>query len=175
MKKITRGKSNVFDIAMGKSVRKPSLVHTVLVLMFVLGLVTSASAGKPPADSVGVTAAGLPAEDKIDPFLGEPKLEMQQLFKGERFPNIAVAVDGTVLATFGRSSVKIRRSEDGGKTWGKEITIARPGFQGGGLTVDEKTGDILAFVEDHHPPASLTVYRSKDHGKTWRPQKTLIL
>ena len=38
---------------------------------------------------------------------------------------------------------------------------------GGGVTVNEKTGEIFAFVEAHHPPAPITVYSSKDNGKTW--------
>lgn len=104
----------------------------------------------------------------------KPQFEMQQVFRNERMPNVAVALDGSVIACWGTSSVKVRRSEDGGKTWGKEIIIAKPGFQGGGLTVDETTGDIFAFVEDHHPPAKLTVYCSKDHGKTWKAQETAI-
>ena len=115
------------------------------------------------------TAAGLPAEGKLAAFLGKPSFEMQPVFRRERFPNVAVAVDGTVLATFGTSNVRVRRSEDGGKTWGEPIVIAKPGFQGGGLTVDETNGDLFAFVEEKHPPAKLTVYRSTDHGKTWKP------
>ena len=113
-------------------------------------------------------------EGRLEPFLGEPSMEMQQVFKGERFPNVVVALDGTVLATWGRTSVRVRRSEDGGKTWGEEITIANPGFQGGGTTVDEQSGDVFAFVEAHHPPGPITVYRSKDHGKTWQAQETVI-
>ena len=120
------------------------------------------------------TAAGHPAEGKIDLHLGEPGLELQQVFRDERFPNVVVAVDGTIVCTFGISSVRARRSEDGGKTWGDEIIIANPGFQCGGLTVDEKSGDIIAFVEDHHPPAPLKVFRSTDHGKTWKQQETVI-
>ena len=53
-------------------------------------------------------------EGPIEPFLGEPTLQLQPLFRGERFPNIAVAVDGTVLATWGSSAVRMRRSQDGG-------------------------------------------------------------
>ena len=101
-------------------------------------------------------------------------MEMQQVFKGERFPNIVVTTKGTVLVTWGNKRVRARRSEDGGKTWSEEITIADPGFQGGGTTVDETTGDILAFVEDHHPPAALTVYRSSDDGRTWQPEKPVV-
>lgn len=115
-----------------------------------------------------------PIEGPLDPFLGEPKLEIQSIFEGERFPNIVVTKKGTVLATWGNKHIRTRRSEDGGKTWGPEITIANPGFQGGGTTVDETTGDILAFVEDKHPPAPLTVYRSTDDGKSWNPEKPVI-
>ncbi len=93
--------------------------------------------------------------------------ETQQIFHDDRFPNVVVATDGTVIATWGRHSVRARRSKDGGKSWGPEITIADPGFQGGGTIVDENTGDILTFVEAGHPPGPFTMYRSKDHGKTW--------
>jgi sialidase-1 len=144
-----------------------------MALAVVFALVAPTLAETPPAGA-WMTAAGHPAEDKIDSFLGEPKMEMQQVFSGERMPNIAVAVDGTLLATWGLTSVRVRRSEDGGKTWGPEIMIANPGFQPGGLTVDEKSGDVLAFVEAHHPPAPLTVYRSTDNGKTWKVQETVI-
>lgn len=110
-------------------------------------------------------------EGMLSPFLGMPSMEMTQVFENERFPNVVVTTKGTVLASWGNRSVVARRSEDGGKTWGDKITIANPGFQGGGMTVDEVTGDILAFVEAHHPPAPVHVYRSKDDGKTWTKQE----
>lgn len=122
----------------------------------------------------GLTAAGLPAEGKLAPFLGDPELKLTPLFSGERFPNVVVAVDGSLVATWGTSSVRARRSEDGGLKWGDEITIAKPGFQAGGVTVDERSGSIIAFVEGHHPPAPLFVYVSKDHGKSWSRQQTTI-
>nr|MBC8218889.1 exo-alpha-sialidase [Planctomycetota bacterium] len=34
--------------------------------------------------------------------------------------------------------------------------------------------EILAFVEKNHPPAALTIYRSKDHGKTWSATESVI-
>jgi len=130
-----------------------------------------AIAKEPAQKKAAVTAAGHPAEGKIEPFLGEPKFDMQQVHKGGRFPNVVVAVDGTVLAIWG--GVKVRRSEDGGQTWGPEILVGK-GFMGGGATVNEKNGDVLAFVEKHHPPAPLTVYRSKDHGKSWKAMEVVI-
>jgi len=111
-------------------------------------------------------------EGDLTPFIsGEPEFEIQQVFAAGRFPNLAVATDGTVLAVFGKDGVRLRRSEDGGKTWGEEIIIAEQGFMGGGVTVDEGSGDILSFVEKSHPPAPLTIYRSRDHGKTWKAQE----
>ena len=120
------------------------------------------------------TAAGEAAEGPIEPFVSAPAFQMQQVFKGERFPNIVVGTDGTVLALWGNSAVRVRRSLDAGQTWGPEITIAKPGFQGGGATVDETTGKVFAFVEKGHPPAPITVYCSQDHGASWDPIDAVI-
>jgi sialidase-1 len=116
-------------------------------------------------------AAQGPIETSLSVFLGEPQFSMQPVFTDERFPNIVVTRAGTVLATWGSKRVRARRSEDGGHTWGPEIVIAK-GLQGGGTTVDETTGDILAFVEESHPPGPFAVYRSRDDGKTWQKQQT---
>lgn len=113
-------------------------------------------------------------EGSIDSHLGKPTMDMQQVFADQRFPNVVVTMDGTVLATWGNRNVQVRRSEDGGITWQEPITIAEPGFQGGGTTVDENTGDILAFVEEHHPPAKIMLFRSGDDGKTWKKEDTTI-
>lgn len=83
-------------------------------------------------------------------------------------------MDGTVIATWGTSNVRAKRSVDGGLNYGKEIVIAKPGFQTGGLTVDEGTGHIIAFVEAHHPPAKISIFRSKDSGQTWQEQPVNI-
>ena len=114
-----------------------------------------------------VTAQHPLVEGSLDSHLGKPTMEMQQVFSGQRFPNVVVTLDGTVLTTWGNKNVQARRSEDGGKTWQAPITIADPGFQGGGTTVDEGTGDILTFVEEHHPPAQIALFRSTDDGRTW--------
>ena len=105
---------------------------------------------------------------------GEAFFDIQQIFSNERFPNVVVANDGTVVTTWGNKNMRVRRSQDGGKTWGPEITVANPGFQGGGTTVDEKSGDILFFIEESHPLSPLTVYRSKDHGKTWKADNVTV-
>ncbi len=115
-----------------------------------------------------------PFEGPISPFLDAPELTVSQVFDGERFPNVVVSMKGTVIVTWGSSRVVARRSEDGGVSWGEVITIADPGFQGGGTTVDEMTGDLLAFVEAHHPPAEVSVYRSRDDGMTWQKTPAVI-
>ena len=56
-------------------------------------------------------ATGLPAEGKLEPFLGKPRFEMQQVFNGQRLPNVVVATDGTVLAAWGWGQVRVRRAK----------------------------------------------------------------
>ncbi len=116
-------------------------------------------------------AAAIAAEGALDSFLGEPELDIQQVYKGGRFPNVVVAMDGTVLAFW--NGVKVRRSEDGGQTWGDEIPVGK-GHMGGGMTVNETNGDIFAFVGERHPPTTETVYRSADQGKTWAVAQVVI-
>ncbi len=100
-----------------------------------------------------------------------PFFEMQQLFEGRRFPNVVVAMDGTVLAFRAdrqNSPMVVRRSEDGGATWGETIQISTEPVHMGAAVVDETSGDILAFDADN------TLYRSNDHGHTWQKESTTI-
>ncbi len=111
-------------------------------------------------------------EGPLNPFLGKPICEKQTLFDGERMPNVVVAVDGTVVATWGSKSMKVRRSTDAGKTWTPQQTLGK-GIHGGGVTVDETTGQIFVFVHPSHPKRDTsttprTVYRSPDNGQTWK-------
>lgn len=111
-------------------------------------------------------------EGQIEAFLGKPALEIQPLFNEPRFPNVAVALDGTVVATWGRGVVRSRRSPDGGVTWEDEVEIG-PGRHGGGLTVDEVSGDLLAWVDETIHTTHL--YRSRDQGRSWtREEETVI-
>lgn len=119
-----------------------------------------------------------PVEGDLAPFLGMPESEVQPLGR-ERFPNIVVAMDGTVVATWGRGrhdvGIRVRRSEDGGRSWAPDIVVTGQGYHGGGTLVDETTGHIFLFVEDREgdPKApqraisDLAVFKSADHGKTW--------
>jgi sialidase-1 len=104
----------------------------------------------------------------------EPIFETKQLFFEERMPNVVVATDGSIIASFGKTKFMVKRSEDGGQTQGPKINIT-DGIHGGGLTVDEKSGDIIAFIEEEHPPSELKTFRSKDNGKSWEPYKIKII
>lgn len=147
----------------------------LLAMLTTTALTMSALTVSVAADKDGkIPATGKAAEVALERWLGDAALEIQPVFSDERFPNVVVATDGTVLATWGRSNYRVRRSEDGGATWGPEITVAEPGFHGGGVVVDEGSGDILVFVEAGHPPAPLTVYRSQDHGRTWQADPVVI-
>ena len=130
-------------------------------------LLASAAWSAAPGVAVSRTAAGHPSEGSLKPHLGEARFGVQQVFADERFPNVVVTVEGVVLASWGSRSLRVKRSEDAGETWGKSITVAAAGIQAGGLTVDESTGHIIAFAENQHPPAPLQVYRSTDGGKSW--------
>ena len=77
---------------------------------------------------LGACAGPAPGEGPIDPFLGEPALEVQSVFEGGRFPSIVVTTAGTVLATWGGSTVVARRSEDGGASGG--VKLRSPGVAG---------------------------------------------
>jgi sialidase-1 len=122
-----------------------------------------------------VSCARVIQED--NPFWGDGTefFDLHEITQERRFwSNIVVATDGSLLVTWGHRSFQVRRSEDGGVTWFPTDTIATPGRQGGGTTVDENTGDILVFFEDEQPPAPMHVYRSRDHGKTWEEQDVVI-
>ncbi len=123
---------------------------------------------------LGGVSPVLCAGDSLASFLGKAVFEKQRLFDDQRYPNVVVTTRGTVMAVWGNDGVVVRRSADGGKSWGSVITVAKSGYSGGGTTVDANSGDVLVFVEDRQPPAPLTVYRSRDEGKTWQAQSTVI-
>ena len=102
-----------------------------------------------------------------------------------RIPALAVSTKGTILAfaearrltgsDIGNNDAVVRRSEDGGKTWGPEIVIWDDGersVNNPSAVVDPKTGRIWLFMGrwDGTTPSQHVSY-SDDDGKTWsKPQ-----
>lgn len=116
--------------------------------------------------SVGCSLA--PPNKIIQALESAPFFETQMLFEGERFPNIVVTTDGSVVATWGQKNCVSRRSIDGGATWEPLVNIDQ-GINGGGLTVDENSGNLITFLEKgKHPPAPILSYISKDQGASWK-------
>ncbi len=140
-----------------------------------LSLVMFASLSLSSTRTDGATQNFNNLEGGLAPYLGKESIEFTPVFEKERFPNIVVTLKGALIATYGSQSVRVKRSEDAGKTWSPSIVVANPGFHGGGTTVDESTGDLLIFVEEKHPPAPLTIYRSKDEGLTWEAESPKML
>ena len=117
----------------------------------------------------------LPPDREISKALEkDPLFEKQMLFEGGRFPNVVVAKNGTVVTTWGKEKCVSRRSVDGGATWQSEVNIGS-GINGGGLTVDENSGQLITFVEKgEHPPAPILSYFSSDQGQSWQAKKIKI-
>lgn len=119
-----------------------------------------------------LTAAEKPAEGTLGVFLGEPFFDMQVVFdEGDhvREPYLAIAVDGTLLAV--RNNQKhLRRSEDGGESWGDIIDVPIT-HSDSNMIVDENTGHIMSV---RMWDGTDRVFRSTDHGKTWTEEKTTI-
>ena len=143
---------------------------TPCVLVFAIAVFTVTGWFRP----VALGAANLEYQDaQLDSFLGEPAMEMQQIYTGGRFPSIVVALDGTVLACWGQNTLpRVRRSGDGGATWGDQIVIGDdPAMAGVGLgaaVVDETTGDVIVFMDGVGGDWEIGhSWRSRDHGKTW--------
>ena len=70
---------------------------------------------------IATTASAQPPkrEGSIDSYLGNPTMDMQQVFVDQRFPNVVVTLEGTVLATWGNRNVQVgaghRRSRAGAR------------------------------------------------------------
>ena len=50
-------------------------------------------------------ATAAEVEGPLKPHLEKPHMDLQQVFKSERFGNIVVSMKGTVIATWGKSHV----------------------------------------------------------------------
>lgn len=142
---------------------------TILSTLLTLCVLLNGCTKKP----VPMTAAGNPAEGNIESFLGEPRFDIQNLSERAAWPNLVVAVDGTVLPFWiGRNEPpRFRRSEDGGATWEEERHTEDPpgrgGRRSGTSVVDETTGDIIVFGSAESGLWNGHSWRSHDNGKTW--------
>jgi sialidase-1 len=145
-----------------------------------------------------------------------PLPEIQEIFKGVRsfrkedleegtthlyrIPALAVSKNGTLLAfaearrdsaaDHGNIDTVVRRSEDGGKTWGPEIVVAGDGDNTMGNpcpVVDRDTGRVWLHLcwNGHQPPPGgfkpgygedsrrVFVTYSDDDGRTWARAKEI--
>jgi len=117
----------------------------------------------------------------LEDFLGAPSFQIQKkvIEKGDASPLMLVTTKGAVLAMFGDGS--LRRSEDGGETWG-ELIRPEPSSGVKGWLVNDFTGEILYFrevvkdkdkknhdrvVRDEQGRGTLPYHISRDDGKTW--------
>lgn len=107
-----------------------------------------------------------------------------------RIPALAVAADGSLVAaadkrieTMGdlpnKIDIVVRRSEDGGRTWSDQVTVAGHhgdcGYGDPALVVDRTSGDLLCICASGaglwgstaENPADIDIFRSSDHGRNW--------
>ena len=104
-----------------------------------------------------------------------------------RIPALAVSKKGTILAfaearrisgaDIGDIDAVVRRSEDGGKTWGPEIVIWDAGghsVNNPSAVVDPRTGRTWVFMGrwDGSTPSQHVAY-SDDDGKTWSKSQAM--
>jgi len=104
-----------------------------------------------------------------------------------RIPALAVSKKGTILAfaearrisgaDIGDIDAVVRRSEDGGKTWGPEIVIWDAGghsVNNPSAVVDPRTGRIWVFMGrwDGNTPSQHLAY-SDDDGRTWSKSQAM--
>lgn len=149
---------------------KMMTIVSALAYLLASGMCPGASAAESP-DPRPTTAAGKPAEGNLDVFLGEPEFDLQQLFSGDRFANVVVTCEGTVLAFWGSGKMRMRRSLDGGKTWDDARNLPIPALFDGNVLVDENTGDILSVSLELGKDI---LWRSRDQGLTWQEDKTVL-
>jgi len=131
----------------------------------------------------------------------ESAAPIQEIFKGSgvhekpvygeacryRIPSLALSKKGTILAfaearrvggaDFGNIDAVVKRSEDGGKTWGPEIVVFDDGpnsINNQNPVVDPKTGRIWVWMHrgDGVTPMIYLAY-SDDDGKSWSKAKNM--
>jgi sialidase-1 len=118
-----------------------------------------------PAEPTSIIESSRPMEGSLDAFLGTPAFDMTVVFEeGDqvREPYLAIALDGTLLAVRNNKGA-LRRSEDGGKSWGNIINVPIS-HSDSNMIVDEHTGDVMSLRIWNGTDRR---FLSSDHGKTW--------
>lgn len=155
----------------GITMRKHIRFLAALILFFLI------SGCEPTAEDspVPITAEEKPTEGGVEPFQSEPFFHKEVVFsddKNVREPYLSVAVDGSILVL--RNQVNgiahLRRSEDGGESWGSVIEVPF-GWGFSNFIIDENTGEILV-VKMHDSTDSL--WRSIDYGQTWEGEQMIL-
>ena len=140
------------------------------------------------ASIIFVMISALNARAEDEPFFHTWEVQIPVM------AHLAVSMDGTVLLFRehrDEGSIEVKRSEDGGKTWGDFLVVGKRvnlnadmsddgRYRGdhvgwselANVTVDETSGDVLVFAGGLKPAQIL--YRSKDHGKTWNQEKIIM-
>lgn len=157
---------------------------TVGVLAVTLGLVPTATAHAAPA---------VPAETDATPQFDESIIFQREQagYFCFRIPAVVETKEGTLLAfaegrkdsgcgDSGNIDIVVRRSHDGGKTWGPVELVDDAGVDtiGGPLPiVDQETGRIV-LITTHNPAMNHNlrtpyVQYSDDDGKTWSTRKNI--
>ena len=107
----------------------------------------------------------------LEPHLGEASLTSSRCSQMNVWV-MSWSRGGPIIATWGTSHVRARRSEDR-PNLGPDIVIAKPGFQPGGITVNEANGDIIAFVIVIRPPRSTSTSAATTARPGTRSRPTL--
>ncbi len=157
-----------------------SRIHVALFWMIFIWALSGGCQKSPPDEPSILTAAELPAEGPLSPFLGTPRFDLKLLFNGQpnvREPYLAVTVDGTILAMRNRArppeinTGHLRRSTDGGESW-EPFTEVPFGFMDSNFIIDENTGDIHVLRLWNGPDRQ---WRSSDQGQTWTAEPIGLL
>ena len=168
--------------------RRPTSLISLLIALVIL-CAASVASGEPAPEPGNQNTGPIAAEDKEKPLYEVWDEEIAGRC------SLGVAMDGSVLLfkdTQEPDFVWVKRSEDGGKTWGEMIKVGKrveikedmtddgryknnkdvQWSELGTHVVDENTGDILVFSAKLKGVEIL--YRSKDNGKTWTTEDIVI-
>jgi len=157
---------------MSRTFSKAVVIATALAFSAASRRAPAAATAKPGAGKKQASASDVP-----------PPSKSVRLFGGARIPALVFTKKGTLLAFCSagdnsRGHCQVRRSTDGGKTWGKSILVSpdsrkeRVQFASISVVADRNTGKIWCFYNRgtdrwnaKKPPIRFSY--SEDDGRTW--------